>query len=98
MQENENNVAKVRFENVKPIELERILSLYGMNKQDYCNLRSKTKSWFHNVMRKKRFLNYLDIKVLTDSIGTDTFYTLLERVREQHSPKNKMEQKNGFNS
>jgi hypothetical protein len=85
MTDKETQNAKSDFQTaiveVKPIELERILSLYGLKKQEYCNLRGKTKSWFHNVLRKKKLLSYLDVKVLTDSIGTDTFYMLLDKVR-----------------
>jgi hypothetical protein len=44
-----------------------------MKKQDYCNLRSKRKCWWHNVLIKKQFLTYLDAKMLADEIGTETF-------------------------
>jgi len=91
MQEKEKKAELIPFMDVKPIELERILSLYGMKKQDYCNLRSKTKSWFHNVLRKKKFLSYLDVKTLTDSIGIDTFCMLLEKTRQKHPSQNKQE-------
>jgi hypothetical protein len=53
-----------------------------MKKQDYCSLRSKTKSWWYNVLIKKQFLTYLDAKMLADEIGTETFNMLLARVRD----------------
>jgi hypothetical protein len=73
----------ILFNDVKPIEFERVLSLYGMKKQDYCNLRSKSKSWWHNFFIRKKQLNYLDIKVFTDEVGLETYNQLLARVREQ---------------
>jgi hypothetical protein len=87
MQEKEKNVSKFHFEQIKPIELERILRLYGITKKEYCDLHRKSKSWFYNVFRAKRFLTCLDIKALTDKIGTDMFYKLLEDVRQQYPPK-----------
>jgi hypothetical protein len=79
------NEAIIHWENIKPIEFERILSLYGMKKQDYCNLRSKSKCWWHNVLIKKQFLTYLDAKMLADEIGIETFNMLLAKVREQQT-------------
>jgi len=76
------NEVKIQWENLKPIEFERILSLYGMKKQDYCSLRSKSKSWWYNVLIKKHFLTYLDVKILCDEIGNETFNMLLQRVRD----------------
>jgi hypothetical protein len=73
----------ILFSEVKPIEFERVLSLYGMRKQDYCNLRSKSKSWWHNHFIRKQHLNYLDIKAFSDEVGLETYNLLLARVREQ---------------
>ena len=81
------NNEKIPFESIKPIELERVLLLYGMKKQTYCELHTKSKSWWYNVLIKRKFLTYTDIKILTESIGVETFFMLLEKVREQHNKK-----------
>ena len=82
-----NNVLKIPvidWENVKPIEFERVLNLYGMKKITYCSLCSKSKSWWYNVLIKKRFLTYSDVKILAESIGIETFNSLLAKVRTQY--------------
>jgi hypothetical protein len=85
MQKTTQNDTQIHWEDTKPIEFERILALYGMKKQDYCNLRSKSKSWWHNSLIKKQHLSYSDVKILADEIGAETFNMLLQKVREQHS-------------
>jgi hypothetical protein len=72
---------KLDWEDIKPIEFERILNLYGMKKVSYCSLCKKTKGWWYNVLIRKNFLSYMDIKKLADKIGTDTFNSLLTKVR-----------------
>ena len=71
----------LHWEDVKPIELERILNLYGMKKSYYCQLYGKSRNWFHEVLRKRKYLTFLDIKTLSDYIGADIFNSLLEKVR-----------------
>jgi len=85
MQEKDQNVLlNENWLNVEPIELERVLKLYGMDFKIYSNLRGKCHSWFYTVLRKKKYLSLLDVKALTDNIGTDTFDFLLERVRKSN--------------
>ncbi|MCL2040388.1 MAG: hypothetical protein FWG85_08195 [Bacteroidetes bacterium] len=76
------------FKDVKPIELERVLKLYGMQKKYYCELCNRSKSWWYVVLLKRKYLSYSDIKILTDDIGLETFEVLLRKVREQHPVKN----------
>ena len=52
-----------------------------MKKNIYCSLCAKSKGWWYNVLIKKRFLTYSDVKILADNIGIETFNTLLEKVR-----------------
>ena len=85
MQEKTENNLLIDWENVKPIELERILSLYGMKKIEYCRLRDRSKNWFHEVLRKKKYLTYSDVKILANNIGADIFNALLEKVRKDFS-------------
>ena len=53
----------------------------------YSNLRGKSHCWFYSVLRKRRYLSLLDVRVLVDNIGEDTFNLLLAKVREQYAPK-----------
>ena len=69
--------------NIKPIEFQRILNLYGMQYKTYSELRGKSQGWWYSVLRRKKYLSYLDIKTLTDSIGIDTFKFLLKQIREE---------------
>ena len=69
--------------NIKPIEFQRILNLYGMQYKTYSELRGKSQGWWYSVLRRKKYLSYLDIKILTDSIGIDTFEFLLKQIREE---------------
>lgn len=80
----------LNWENVKTIEFERILNLYGMTRQNYCKLQLKSRTWWNEVLmkRKNKTLLYSDIKVLADSIGVETFNMLLEKVRKQYPQKN----------
>jgi hypothetical protein len=72
----------INWKNVKPIELERVLNLYGMKKTTYCSLCSKSRSWWYNVLKIKKFLTYSDVKILADYIGIEIFNVLLEKVRK----------------
>jgi antitoxin component HigA of HigAB toxin-antitoxin module len=78
---------EINFKNVKPIEFLRIIRLYGMNQKDYCELRGKTKCWWNNVLDKRNYLTYIDIKTLTDAIGIEIFNGLLDEVRQKKSQK-----------
>jgi hypothetical protein len=80
---NDTKIPVIDWENVKPIEFERILNLYGMKKITYCSLCGKSKSWWYNVLIKKRFLTYSDVKILADNIGNDTFELLLSKVKKE---------------
>ena len=81
MTEKNENIPEINWENIKPIEFERVLNLYGMKKSIYCSLCAKSKGWWYNVLIKKRFLTYSDVKILANNIGIETFNTLLEKVR-----------------
>jgi len=80
------NAPDLHWEDVKTIEFERVLNLYGMKKEVYCKLHTKSRTWWNNVLmkRKGKILLYKDIKLLADNIGTETFNMLLEKVRNQH--------------
>ena len=87
MKSKQEEVIEKEFIEVKPIELERILNLYGMTRKYYCELNNRSNSWWNKVFLKKRYLTYNDIKVLTDAIGIDTFDILLLKVRSQNIKK-----------
>ena len=88
MTEKNTKLHEMDWENVKPVEFERVLNLYGMKKNAYCGLFGKSKGWWYNVLRKRKFLTYTEVKILADSVGIETFNTLLSKVRSQ----NKQEQ------
>ena len=87
MPEKAKENVKLHWEDVKTIELERILNLYGMNKKQYCELFSKSPTWWTNVVlkRKNKILLYNDIRVLADDIGAETFNELLKKVRKENN-------------
>jgi len=86
MNKKHENIPKIDWENIKPIEFERVLNLYGMKKVTYCTLCGKSKSWWYNVLIKRRFLTYSDVEILTNNIGIDVINTLLAKVRKQYPP------------
>lgn len=67
--------------NITPIEFERMLNLYGMNYRAYSQLRGKSHSWFYSVLRQKKYLSFVDAKMLADEIGVETFNFLLSKVK-----------------
>ena len=69
--------------NIRPIEFQRILNLYGMQYKTYSELRGKSQGWWYSVLRRKKYLSFLDVKTLTDNIGADTFEFLLKQIREE---------------
>ena len=81
MKEKKQENIILHWEDVKPIELERILSLYGMKKSYYCQLYGKSRSWWYNVLITQKYLSYASIKALANYIGADIFNSLLEKVR-----------------
>ena len=87
MNEKNEKIHQIDWENVKPIEFERVLNLYGMKKNTYCSLFGKSKAWWYNVLIKKQFLTYSEVKILADNIGIETFNALLAKIRKQHQQK-----------
>jgi len=49
---------------IKTIIFEKMLVDLGISKREYCELREKSVSWFHNTLRKRGHLNHKDIKAL----------------------------------
>ena len=67
---------------ITPLELERMLRKYGIHIKYYTeNLRNKSQGWWYSVLRRKQYLNYVDIKALMDDVGEETFIKLLDEVR-----------------
>ena len=77
------NVINPVWLNIKPIEFQRILDLYGMNYKTYSEMRGKSQGWWYSVLRRKKYLSYLDVKTLADNIGNDTFEFLLVKVKKE---------------
>ena len=69
--------------NIKPIEFQRILNLYGMQYKTYSELRGKSQGWWYSVLRRKKYLSYLDVKTLADYIGIETFEFLLKQIKNE---------------
>jgi hypothetical protein len=72
------------IEDITPTELLRVLKLYGMKIKEYTALRGKSSSWWYTVLCMRKFVTYLDMKTLADSIGKQTFNALLEKVRQKY--------------
>ena len=63
------------FEKKYPLKIANMVQF--ANSVRYCKVAVE---WY-NVLIKKRFLTYSDVKILAHNIGIETFNTLLEKVR-----------------
>jgi hypothetical protein len=85
MKKHENVQLNPNWLNITPIEFERILNLYGMQHKTYSELRGKSNAWFYTVLRKKKYLSFVDIKILADEISAETFDFLLDKVKQENA-------------
>ena len=46
-------------------------------------MRGKSQGWWYSVLRRKKYLSYLDVKTLADNIGNDTLEFLLSKVKKE---------------
>ena len=65
------------------LTFEKILFDLGIQKKEYCEWRGKCRSWFYEVLRKRRYLNILDMKALlystNSSVSAHEFIALCEK-------------------
>jgi hypothetical protein len=75
MSEKNKEELKLNWENVKTIEFERVLNLYGMKKGDYCLLQAKKRNWWYEVLmrRPNKIMTYSDIELLANNIRAKNY-------------------------
>ena len=78
---------KTEYPQITPVEFELILEKYGMSKAEYCNLRGKTRSWFYEGLRTKRYVPIVDIETLITEIGYSIFIQLINEVKQKNNEK-----------